>query len=92
MELCHIILDGKGMPEDLATSVAITIFIGNGDIMNCGMHRGVNEMNENELKTMKIVEKVLRKNPEESVIAVMSLCKGAKKKVKVGIIILKSLM
>ena len=32
------ILDGKGMPEDWASSVAIPIFKGKGDIMNCGMH------------------------------------------------------
>ena len=42
MELCHRILDGKGMPAaDWATSVEIPIFKGKGDIMNCGMHRGV---------------------------------------------------
>ena len=42
MELCHRILDVKGMPEDWATSVAIRIFKGKGDIMNCSMYRGVN--------------------------------------------------
>ena len=40
MELCHRILDGKRMPEDWATSVAIPIFKRNGDIKNCGMNRG----------------------------------------------------
>ena len=37
MELCQRILDGKGMPEDLATSVANVIFKGKGYIMNCSM-------------------------------------------------------
>ena len=40
IELCQIILNGKGMPTDLATSIAIPIFKGKGDIMNCGMYRG----------------------------------------------------
>ena len=40
MELCHRILDGKGMPEDWATSVVIHIYKGKGDIMICGMYRG----------------------------------------------------
>ena len=30
------------MPADWANSVAIPIFKGKGDIMNCGMYRGVN--------------------------------------------------
>ena len=34
MELCHRILDGKGMPEDRATCVAIPIYKGKEDIMN----------------------------------------------------------
>ena len=39
MELCQRILDGKEMPADWATSVAIPILQVKGDIMNCGMHR-----------------------------------------------------
>ena len=39
MELFQIILDGERMPEDWATSVAIPIFDGRGDVMNCGMLR-----------------------------------------------------
>ena len=38
---CHIILEGKGMPEDWAISVVIPISKRKGDIMNCGMYRGV---------------------------------------------------
>ena len=41
VKLCHGILDGKGMPEEWATSVAFPIFKVNGDIVNCGMYRGV---------------------------------------------------
>ena len=41
MEHCHGILDGKGMPDDWAASVAIPILKGNGDIINCGMSRSV---------------------------------------------------
>ena len=36
MKLCHRILDGKGIPEDRATSVVIPVYEGKGDIMNCG--------------------------------------------------------
>ena len=32
------ILDEEGKPADWATSLAIPIFKGIGDIMNCGMH------------------------------------------------------
>ena len=41
MELCHRILDGKGMPEDWTTSDEIPLFEGKGNTMNCGMHRDV---------------------------------------------------
>ena len=57
IELCHGILDGKGIQEDWATSVAIPIFKEKGDIMNCGMHRGVKLLEH----AMKIVENVLEK-------------------------------
>ena len=45
------------MPEDWATSVAIPIFKGKGDIMNCVMHRGIKLLEH----AMKIVEQVLEK-------------------------------
>ena len=57
MEHCQRILDGKGMPADWASSVAIPISKGKGDIMNCGMHRGV-KLQEH---AMNVVEKVLEK-------------------------------
>ena len=34
MEYCQRILDGKGMPADLAMSVAIPIFKGRGDAID----------------------------------------------------------
>ena len=51
-------LDGKGMPEDWATSVVIPIHKGKGYIMNCGMYSGVKLL----VHAMKIVEKVLERN------------------------------
>ena len=41
MEHCRRILDGKGMPADWASSVVIPMFIGKGEIVNCGMYMGV---------------------------------------------------
>ena len=41
VELCQRILDGKGMPADWVTSVAIPILKRKGDIMYCGMYRVV---------------------------------------------------
>ena len=57
MELCHRILDEKGLPEDWAISVVIPMFKGKGDTINCGMHRGVKLIQH----AMKIVEKILEK-------------------------------
>ena len=57
MELCQRILDGKGIPADWATSVAFPIFRANGDIMNCGMYRGVRLLEH----AMNIAEQVLEK-------------------------------
>ena len=63
MELCYGMLDGKGIPENWATSVAIYIFKGKGDTMNCGMCWGV-ELIEHAIK---IVEKV----PEKRLIKIV---------------------
>ena len=57
MELCHRILDENRLPEDWATSVAIPIVKGGGDIMNCGMYMGVILLEH----AMKIVEGLLEK-------------------------------
>ena len=62
MELCQKMLDGKRMPEDWATSVEIPIFTGKGDIMNSGMHRGV-ELLEHAMKVVaQVNEKYLTIN------------------------------
>ena len=45
------------MPEDWATSVAISISKGKGDIMKCGMYRGVKLLEH----ALKIVEKAHEK-------------------------------
>ena len=58
LELCQRILNGKGVPADWATSDSIPISIGKGDIMNCGMHRGVKLLEH----VIKIFLKVLEKN------------------------------
>ena len=57
IELCHRILDRKGLPDDWSTSVVIPIFKGKGHIMKCGMHRGVRLLED----AMKIVEKIEKK-------------------------------
>ena len=61
MELCQRILVGKGMPADWATSVAIAICKGKGDIMNCRMYIGVH-LHEHAMKiAYKVLLKRLRK-------------------------------
>ena len=51
-ELCQRVLDSKGMPDERKTSVIVTIFKGNGDVMSCGLYRGVKLLEH----TIKIVE------------------------------------
>ena len=34
MELCHRVLDGRGMPAEWKTSVIVSIFKGKGDVMS----------------------------------------------------------
>ena len=58
VELCQRIVDEKGMTVHWALSAAIPISSRKGDVINCGMHRGVKLIEH----TMKIVEKYLRKN------------------------------
>ena len=41
IDVCQRILDGGGILADLYTGVAILSFKRKGDIMNCGIHRGV---------------------------------------------------
>ena len=57
MELCQRVLDGRGMPDECETSVIVPIFKGKGDVMSCGLYRGVKLLEH----AMKIVEKVLER-------------------------------
>ena len=54
VELYIGMLDAKGMPADWATNVAIPILEGKGDVMNCGMYRGVKLLEH----AIKVVEEV----------------------------------
>ena len=56
-KLCQKVLDGKVMPEEWKTSVVVPIFKGKGDVMDCGVYRGVKLLKH----AMKIVERVLYK-------------------------------
>ena len=58
MEPCQRILCGEGMPANWATSVAIPIFRGRGDIMDYCMHTDVKPLEH----AVEIVEKVLERN------------------------------
>ena len=55
------ILDGKGMPEDWATSIAIPIFKRNRDTTNCGMYRGVKLLEHGMTLVENALDKRLRK-------------------------------
>ena len=57
VELCHDVLDERGMPDEWALSVVAPIFKGKGDAMSCGAYREVKLLGH----AMKIVEKVLEK-------------------------------
>ena len=56
-KLCQRLLDGRDMPEEWKTSVVVSIFKGNGDVMDCGAYRGVKLLEH----AMKIIERVLEK-------------------------------
>ena len=61
VELCQGVLDGRGMPDDWALSVVITIFKGKGDAMNGMAYRGL-KLLEHALKTVeKVLERRLRR-------------------------------
>ena len=57
MELCQLVLDGKGMPNEWQTSVLEPIFKRKGDERNCNTYRGVKLLEH----AMKIVDKVLER-------------------------------
>ena len=62
-KLCQRVLDGKSMPEEWKTSVVVPIFQGKGDMMDCGVCRGVKLLEH----AMKIVERVQEKRIGELV-------------------------
>ena len=56
-EICQKVLDGFGMPAELALSIVVAIFKGKGDIRNCSCYRAVKHLEHD----MKVVERVLEK-------------------------------
>ena len=57
MELCHRVLDGRGMPDEWKTSVTVPIFKRKGVVMSCGSYKGVKLLEH----AMKTVERVLER-------------------------------
>ena len=57
MELCQRVLDGRGMSDEWKTSVIVSIFKEQGDVMSCGSYRGVKLLEH----AMKIVERLLKR-------------------------------
>ena len=57
LQLCLRVLDGTGIPDEWKTCVVVPIFKGKGDVMNCGLYRGVKLLEHG----MKIIERVLEK-------------------------------
>ena len=41
MELCQHVLNSRGMPDELKTSVNVPIFKGKGDVKCCGSYREI---------------------------------------------------
>ena len=57
-EVCQGVLDGRGMPDERAPSVAVPIFKGKGNAMSCGAYKRVKLLEH----AMKIVlERGLRR-------------------------------
>ena len=54
-EICQKVLDGFGMPVELALGIVVTIFKGKGDIRNCSCY-GAAKLLEHG---MKVVGRVL---------------------------------
>ena len=57
MEQCQRVLDGRRMPDEWKTSVIVPIFKGKGDVISCGLYRGVKLLEH----AMKIVERILER-------------------------------
>ena len=56
-EICKKVLDGFGMPAELALGIVVPIFKGKGDISNSSCYRAVKLLEH----SMKVVEMVLEK-------------------------------
>ena len=54
-KLCQKALDGKGMPKEWKTSAVVSVFNGEGDVMDCEAYRGVKLLEH----AMKMVDSVL---------------------------------
>ena len=64
-EICQKVLDGFGMPVELALSIVVPICKGKGDIRNCMCHRAV-KLLEHDMKLMeRVLEKRIRRNSKE---------------------------
>ena len=61
------ILDGRGMPYEWKTSVIVPIFKGKGDVMSCGLYRGV--------KLLQPAKKIDDRVPERRVRLLLDLNK-----------------
>ena len=57
LQLCQRVLDGKRIPNEWKISVVEPILKGKGDVMNCGLYRGLKLLEHG----MKIIERVLEK-------------------------------
>ena len=57
IELCQSILNGREMFDEWKTTVIVPIFKGKGDMMSCGLYKGVKLLEH----AMKIVERVLER-------------------------------
>ena len=57
LQLSHRVLDGKRIPDKWKTNVVVPIFQGKGDVMNCGLYRGVKLLEHGK----KIIERVLKR-------------------------------
>ena len=56
-EICQKVVDGFGMPAELALRIVVPIFMGKGGIRNCSTFKAVKLLQHG----MKVVEKVLEK-------------------------------
>ena len=64
VEKCQKVLDGFGMPAQWALGIVVLIFKGKGDIRSCSCSRRFTAAAVKLLEhVMKVVERVMEKNP-----------------------------